>query len=219
MDWLGRRRRAPPPEAVPDPVEETSRSPVERAAPGVAATFAGLEPDGSHAILDLGTAVGENFRLLGGYARRIRFAGILPNPPHGKAWSEALRSLPPLSERPYDLVLGWNLLDRLIPEERPPLVRRLAELTAPGARLYVVVDVSGSPTIQPIRFTLLGLDRVQETVVGPPRPAQPPLLPAAVERLLEPFQVVQAFTLRRGLREYAAIKRGGPRRSQASDSF
>lgn len=212
MSWLGRFRRAPPREAVPDPPEEMPPSPYLRAAPGVAATFSGLEADGSHAILDMGPAVGENFRLYGSYARRIRFAGILPDPPHGKAWAKALRTLPPLSEHPYDLVMGWNVLDRLIPEERPPLIRRLAELSAAGARLYVVVDVSGGPTTQPLQFALQDLDRVAEAVMGPPRPAQPPLLPAEIERLLEPFQVVQAFTLRRGLREYTAVKRGKPRR-------
>jgi hypothetical protein len=33
------------------------------------------------------------------------------------------------------------------------------------------------------------------------------LLPAQVEKLLEPFDVVRAFTLRTGMREYMAVKR------------
>ena len=104
-------------------------------------------------------------------------------------------------------MLAWNLLDHLAPEERPPLVDRLTQLTAPGARLYVVVDGSREPNTRPLRFTLLDADRVCQQAVGPPHPAQPQLLPAEVERLLAPFRVVRAFTLRLGLREYLAIRR------------
>jgi hypothetical protein len=53
---------------------------------------------------------------------------------------------------------------------------------------------------------LAGLDRVSVQVVGPPEAAQPALLPAPVERLLRPFTIMHAFTLRSGLREYVAVK-------------
>jgi hypothetical protein len=105
------------------------------------------------------------------------------------------------------VVLAWNLLDRIWPEERRSLVERLAELTAPRARLYAVVDASGAPTSQLHRFTLLDVERLQEEAVGPAVRAHAPLLPAQVEKLLEPFDVVRAFTLRTGMREYMAVKR------------
>ena len=47
MDWLRRIRRTSSP-------EETVPAPIERAAPGIAALFAGLIEDGSHAVLDFG---------------------------------------------------------------------------------------------------------------------------------------------------------------------
>ena len=87
------------------------------------------------------------------------------------------------------------------------LVQRLVDLTAVGARLYVLVDGSGEATPRPLAFSLLSTDRVSQEPVGPPHPAYPQLLPAAVERLLRPFEVVQAFTLRGGWREYLAIRR------------
>ncbi len=180
---------------------------MERAAPGIAALFDGLSEDGSHAVLDLGPAVDSHLRLFSGFARRIRFAGLLPRRHGDEEWAEALRSLLPHPQQSYDLVLAWDLLDRLSHEARSPLIKRLTEVTAPGARLYMVVDASEEPTTQPFRFALLDTDRVSQWAVGQPEPAPRGLLPAQVERLLAPFEVVQAFTLRSGQREYVAVKR------------
>jgi len=88
------------------------------------------------------------------------------------------------------------------------VIARLAEITAPDARLYIVVDASGESMTQPQRYTLLDVDRITQRAVGRPEPAQRQLLPAQVERLLAPFEVVHAFTLRLGLREYVAVKGG-----------
>jgi len=206
VDWLRRIRGTPPGEAATAP-EETVPAPIERGAPGVAALFAGLTEDGSHTVLDFGAAAETKLRLYSGFARRIRFADLLTDPPHGEAWADALRALPPHPDQPYDIVMAWNLLDCLAPDERPPLVERLTQLTASGARLYVVVDASGEPMAHPLRFTLLDVDRVGQEAVGPLRPAQRQILPAEVERLLVPFRVVHAFTLRLGLREYVAVRK------------
>jgi len=206
VDWLRRIRRGPARNGAATVPEETVQAHIERAAPGVAALFAGVSEDESHAVLDFGAAAETSLRLYSGFARRIRFADLLTDTPHGEAWAAALRALPPHPDQPYDLVMAWNLLDCLAPEERPPLVERLTQLTASGARLYVVVDASGEPTSHPLRFTLPSVDRVGQQAVGPPRPAQPQLLPAEVERLLAPFRVVHAFTLRLGLREYVAVR-------------
>lgn len=210
MDWLSRIRRAPPKTAPPkeEESEETAPPPVVRASPGVAAIFAGLREDGSHGVLDLGPAVGANLRLYGRYARWVRFGSLLLDPPQGEAWARALRALPPLPDRAYDVVMVWNLLDRIPPEYRRGLIERLAQLTGPGARLHLLVDASGQPLTRPLRFTLQDVDRVSQEKVGVPQPAHPPLLPAEVERILAPFQVAHAFTLRGGLREYVAHWQG-----------
>jgi len=212
VHWLRRPWRATPREAGADepeePEEKEAKPPLrERSAPGIEALFAGLREDGSHAILDLGPAAGSSFRLYSRFARRIRFADLLNAPSRGEGWAKALQSLSRDPEHLYDLVLVWNLLDRVPPKGRSLVVESLARLTTSGARLYVVVDVSGDPTPRPLRFTLLGLDRVGQQQVGDPYPALPQLLPAKVERLLHPFRVEHGFTLKLGLREYVAVRR------------
>ncbi len=215
MDWLGRLRR--PSQATPSAEEppDTADPSVERAAPGISALFADLREDGSHAVLDLGGSAEAKLRLYSLFARRIRFADLLSNPPRGPEWAGAFQGLRPHPRQLYDLVLAWNLLDRLPREERPALIRRLAQITTPDARLYLLVDASGEPTTPPLRFTLLDLDTVRQEPAGPLAPAHPQLLPAEVGRLLAPFEVVRAFTLRMNLREYVAMKGGKAVRGSA----
>lgn len=208
MSWLHRFRLGGPRYPGPEESIEQGPGPVERAAPGIAALFEGLGRDGSHAVLDLGEAVESHLRLFSGFARQIRFAGLVPEPPRGAAWSAALRALPPNPQQPYDIVLAWNLLDRVGPQARPALVDRLDELTSTWARLHLVLDTSGAATTHPLRFTLLDLDHLSHQASGPTEPAPEPILPAPLERLLTPFEVVRAFTLRDGFREYVAAKGG-----------
>ncbi|MDX1494422.1 MAG: class I SAM-dependent methyltransferase [Longimicrobiales bacterium] len=189
--------------------ESPASAPEERAAPGLASLFAALSPDGRHSVLDLGSAEGRRLRLLGRFARSVRFAELVPFPPQGADLDAALRRL---GDRPgdgYDVVLAWNVFDRLQEAERERLLERLVEVTSPGARLHAMTDASGSAAIQPVRITVLELDRLATEPAGPSEPARPPLLPRQVERLLRPFDVVRGFSLKGGWREYVA-QRGEP---------
>ncbi len=187
-------------------VEEAFPAPVERAAPGVASLLDGFEADGTHSVLDLGAASESSFRLYATFARRIRFADILADPSSFGSLSSRLDALGPGRQEAFDLVLAWNILDRLGEEGRSRLLARLVRVTTPEARLYVLVDASRRPSTYPLQFTLLDRDRVLQRSVGPPLPSHPELLPAEVERVLVPFKVSHAFTLRQGWREYVAVK-------------
>lgn len=207
MSWLDRVRHAPLQHSKVNEVDgPRTDEPVERSAPGLAALFEPLTEDGHHSVLDLGPGGDWHLRLYGRFASQIRFAGLLPHLPRDGTSATAQDALPPNTHRPYDVVLAWDILDRVDPSERAALIARVADLTAPGARLYVVVDSSGATTRRPTRSTLIDLDRVLQQAVGPPEPARDPLLPAHVERILAPFQVAHAYTLRTGLREYVAVK-------------
>ena len=208
MDWLRRLRRPPP--RADEGGEEVGDgpAPVARSSPGVAALFSRLREDGSHVILDLGPASEAHLRILRGHARRVRFAGLLPTPPRGAALADALEALPPHPEQPYDVVLAWNILDLLEEGERASLVERLAGLTAEDAVLHAVVEPSESAVRSAVRFTLRDRETVARRALGASVPGGRPLLPAQVERVLAPFEVVHGYTLRGGLREYLAVKVG-----------
>lgn len=213
MDWLRRIGGSAPP-ALPaseDPIPGA----VEGAAPGIAALFDGVEEDGTHTVLDLGPATDSKLRVYGRFARRMRFVDLLAaatsraGPVAGAGWAGALGALEAQPDPPYDLLFAWDILDRLPPEERPGLVERLAAVSAASARLHVVVEASERPTAHPLRFTLLDIDRIRYEAVGPAQPSRPRIHSAEVERVLAPFHVVRAFTLKVGLREYVAVLRNG----------
>ena len=204
MSWLDRIRGIRSRDHGSDVVVKSAA--VERAAPGISELFAGLREDRSYAVLDLGPASESHLRLYSRFARHVRFVDLLTKPPLGPAWGEAMATLPLHPPRGYDVVLLWNLLDRLGPAERVSLIDTLVQHTASGARVYAVVDSSGRPTARPLRFTLLDLERVTQEAAGPPEAARGQLLPAQMERLLAPFEVTRAFTLRLQMREYVAVR-------------
>jgi hypothetical protein len=208
VSWLERIRARPSAAPSAGESEEDVAAPgVERTAPALAALFGALREDGGHSILDLGPASDRHLRFFSRFARRIRFAGWLPEPPRGAAWATALSELPASPEQPYDVVLVWDLLDALDDAERAALIVRLATLAAPGARLYAVIDATGSREVQPMRTSIVGPDRVSCTPVGAKRRAPgEPLLPAPLERLLRPFDIAHAYMLRSGHREYVATR-------------
>ena len=87
------------------------------------------------------------------------------------------------------------------------MVARLAQLAAPDARLHMVLEAPERTGPRPLRFSLADTGHMRhELTWDDPAPTMR-LLPSNVERMLAPFQVVHAFTLKGGLREYMAVRR------------
>lgn len=188
---------------------EEETGPTERRVPGVAALLSDIRWDEGHAVLDLGSATGSSLDVYQQFAERIRFADLLTERDR-EALGPALDRLVSRPDPPYDLVFAWDALDRLRPRERERFVEAMEEITTPDARLHLVVDATERRGRSPRqRFGLVGVDRVQCEPAGSTTPERDPLLPARVEDLLAPFEVVRGFTLRGGLREYVAA-RGSP---------
>lgn len=218
MGWLRRigdlfsPSGGPPPDESTEPDRSSGPGPaaVERAAPGVAALFGAVEEGGDHAVLDLGPATGSSLEVYHRFAGHVRFADLLGEGAE-RGLAAALEALPSRGDRPYDMVFAWDTLDRLRPMERSRLVRRLTEITAPDARLHLVVDTSEeNERSPPLRFTLLDEGRVRCEPAGQARLRRDRLLPADVEQMLAPFRVVRGFTLKGGLREYVAERGDRP---------
>jgi hypothetical protein len=179
---------------------------VERQTPGVAAFLQGVTQDRSHAVLDLGPASEASLTVYSRFARRVRFADVLAAASSPEGWAGAIGALRPQPERPYDLVFAWDLMDRLDAEGRKRLVDRLIAISAPDARMHLMVEAPEKSATVPQRYTLLDVDRMRCEATGPARATPPRLLPAQVERVLAPFKVVRAFTLKGGMREYVAMR-------------
>lgn len=204
MSWLRRTERM---ETSAAPVPETTvPGLVERAMPGIAALLEGVSHDRGHAVLDLGPAADSSLRVYSRFARWVRFADLLSPTTSVADYLSVLNSIPEPVQRPYDVVLAWNILDRVAPEDRPRVIARLAELTGPDARLHVIVDSGERGFRHPLRFALLDVDRMCYGHTGRPVAAWDPILPAELERIVEPFHVARAFTTQVGLREYVAVK-------------
>jgi hypothetical protein len=164
-------------------------------------------------VLDLGPARGRHLQVLGRFARQVRFAGLVPRTAIGDAWVTALHAVPPNRLAPYDAVLAWDLLDRLGPEERAQAIEHLASITAPRARLHLIVGADGATPVEPRAFTLVDAGRIQEEAIGPAAPLAHPIHAAQVERTLAPFEIMRAFIVRAGAREYITMKGMRPRGS------
>jgi hypothetical protein len=208
MDWMRRKGRPEPP-AEPAPGDASPPAATEGAAPGVAALFEGVSEDRTHSVLDLGQAADRSLRVYSRFARWVHFADMISD----SCWPSAHGStgvspdaLPAQPQHPYDIIFAWDILDRLLPWGRPPMMQGLAALTAPGARLHIVVRAADDTALGPLRFTLLDTDRIRYEPAGTERLPRPGLLPAEVKTVLEPFRVQRAFTLRSGLREYVAVR-------------
>lgn len=175
---------------------------IDRPSPGIAALLGGVSADRTHCVLDLANGTKSALEVYRRFARWVRFAGILDG---SVCDTRALAHRPGKTDPPYDLVLAWDVLDRVPPDERPLVVQQLTEVSAPNARLYVLTSAPDKAVFQPIRFSVLDVGLMRCEPLGPLGPAKEPLLPAEVERLLMPFQVITGFTLRPGFREYVSV--------------
>ena len=121
--------------------------------------------------------------------------------PEARTYLRKLSIFAGLSDDALDAVAGRTVVRSL------PRGRQLFRRGEPCQGLYVVVEGSGDGPSSPLRFSLVDVDRMRyEPGTASPSP-WPPLLPAEVDRLLAPFQVVRAFTSKVGLREYVAMRR------------
>ncbi len=189
---------------------------VERPSPGIAALLEGVSEDRTHSVLDLGSAASPTLEVYRRFARWVRFAGVLDQPVCDSRELEHLRHTP---EPPYDLVFAWDVLDRVAAEQRRSVVQKLAEVTAPNARLHLLVNTSVGAEVRRTRFRLVGIGRMRCEPSGPPGgPAPQQLLAAEVERLLRPFRVIRGFTLRPRIREYVAVRAAGRPHRGVGDS-
>lgn len=214
------RRSRPSPEAAEAPAPEQWQS---KALEHVARW---LDQQYHPYILDLGSASGANLDFYARYGSQVEFLDLHHQIEKARSGSndlhrpdgfaDAVRGLLRGSggeaddrRRPFDLILAWDVLDYITPEQIKGLSKALHPRCRRGTRLFAQVSYTGTIPARPVRMTVVGEERLQcetEHAVRPsPQYTEPLLL-----KNLKDFGVDQSCLLRRGTREFVLVDQRVP---------
>jgi len=189
---------------------ELESGPFELRVPLFESTVAAFEEDRRYVVADLGCARAGTVDLFSRFRCRLLVidlpAALDERPGDGEPDSMAVwldRLLAPIDDEPLDLILCWNLLNYLSPDEIRALSDRLAGCARPCAGLHALIEYSARhmPST-PWSFAAQG--RAQLTVEpasGPQSPA-PRYSPKALEKQLQGFGSERTMLLGNGMQEF-----------------
>ncbi len=175
-----------------------------------------FQDDRRSRVLDLGPAIGANVSFFRSYQCQLYIADfhrVLAANQNGFLHdSETLetrlaKELDATEDTLYDLILGWDLLNYLTPEQLEVLDHRLADLCHPKGLVFFLISTLPQLPIQPMRFTVVDTETLEydngSTATRPcPLYREPDL-----ERYLPTFIVETSFLLRNGMQEYVLTVR------------
>lgn len=196
-DWMTRdwrRRKAKEKPAAGRAVDE-----VERSTKALDMVLSALPEWQQARLLDLGKASGHTLAFLSRFCRRMTVAGLEPSRP-GSALS--LDEQPGGSGDPFDLVLFWDLLNYLQPDQVAQLAAFLRRYSRPGTRLLALVYYSADMPAAPARFRIEDRKTVFWSHTGSGRRPCPRYKEQELVRRLPGFEVERVFLLRYGIAEY-----------------
>ncbi len=166
-------------------------------------------------ILDLGASSTENVSYFSEYTTNLCIQDLF----HGACDDSGKRStafrfggidsleMPAEGER-FDVMLMWDLLHYVEPEEQRRFVARLASHCQPDAILFLIGASSGKMPLMPIQFKIESDDSLFYTVPEGGRTTTVGLTTRQVEGLMVDFQPMRCFQLRNGLQEFIFRYRG-----------
>jgi hypothetical protein len=159
-------------------------------------------------VLDLGPAVAANVELFAQENAQVHVADLhatlldqeISPATNTTVWE---RALPP-REKPFDLILAWDLLNYLQPEAITALARALARLSHPETLLAAWIAIRDPLPVRPGRYAIMDRNTLRYT----PDPSSSATRPSPryremqLVRWLEGFTVHKAFLMRHGVQEY-----------------
>ena len=199
-----------------------------------------LDGDRKCRVLDLGPAHGATVEFFSQYSCKLYVADLYrslkvhradpgidrlpdkPDEPQDEEEAAAERArifdelLPYDGDTRFDLVLAWDLLNYLEPEQIEVLSRRLARFSHSGTKLFAMVAIHQEIPARPCAFKIrdtetLEYDELTHRTRTAPRHTEP-----ALRRLMSGFDVESTCVLRNGLQEYVFTFAPGLARRQAS---
>lgn len=170
-------------------------------------------------VLDLGPGIGANVEFLSQFSSRLVIEDLhqtlvsMGRPFSGekRVYCPLYDALLPSRERPFDVILLWNLLDYLEAEDIRRLSARMAALSHSGTVVYGLVSTRQTVPDVPVTFKIIdqgnmSLQSVSSTTRACPRYGQTKLLD-----LMRGFRIKRSFLLRNGMQEYLFEFDGGRR--------
>jgi hypothetical protein len=181
--------------------------------PGLEETLRSVSNGAGCKVLDLGPALSANVEHLSSRASYLQIVDAIERDQTvdeiagtGCCRLSTLQSLLDGHRQSFNLVLLWDVLNYLSPEQAEQMMSVVAELCFPNARLYAIVFATDTMPESPNRYRIVdGSHLAYEPTTSEVRGA-PSLPPAAVEKLLEGFRIEHSFVLRHGVHEYVASK-------------
>ena len=105
-----------------------------------------------------------------------------------------------------DLVLLWDYLNYLTPDQGAALIEAVAPLCRPEAGCLAMVYTSETMSASPVRYRVADRSHLTAERLSTEESGSPQMTPVVVERVLSGFTIEHAFVLRNGVREYVAVR-------------
>jgi hypothetical protein len=157
-------------------------------------------------VLDLGPAIPENIDFLAAFASRIQIVDVMRGALDVTQAISYLRALMPKYRGTFHLVLVWDCLNYVSPDQGAALIEAVSLLCRPDARCLSMVCASDTMPAAPGKYRIVDGSHVTYEMATTEVMGAPLLTPAAVENVLTGFSIEHAFVLRSGVREYVAIR-------------
>ena len=116
----------------------------------------------------------------------------------------------------FDLVLAWDLLNYLEPEQIDVLSRRLARFSRGGTKLFAMVAIHKEIPARPCAFKILDTETLEYHALTHRTRTAPRHTEPTLRRLMSGFDVESTCVLRNGLQEYVFTFAPDLARRQAS---
>ena len=211
LPWRSRVETTSPeviPSEPPGPVIDIYSS------PGFEEALRGIPDDWSCKVLDLGPSVADNVEFVSSFASYLQIIDAIDRTPSGSDLEgggfgrlSALQALLDRHRRSFNLVLMWDVLNYLSIDQSERLIRSVAELCLPNARLHAIVFATDTMAAVPNRYRVIDSARLAYEPATTEVGGAPNLPPAAVGKLLSGFRVEHSFVLQHGVHEYVASRK------------
>lgn len=197
-----------------------------------------LGEDRKYGVLDLGPAHGATVDYFSQYSCKLTIADLyhslmayraepgVERPPgraeepedEAEAAAERVRVfeqlLPYDGDTRFDLILAWDLLNYLEPEEIGAIGQRLASFSYGKTKLFAMIAMHKEIPARPCAFKIRDAETLEyEALAQRTRPA-PRHTEPALQRLMTGFDVASTCVLRNGLQEYVFAFASGSARRQ-----